>query len=116
MHIPCVAKQMESMVTKKENLNRSWVAAFRWGYRKTDDKPTYGRNPRTDEERADFAAMRRFYNDAHRGLLPPPDRYIGKVPVWTDSTIETFINGASKSKTKKGGRPPLAKAGEVSHG
>lgn len=105
---------------KKENLNRSWVVAFRWGYRKTDDKPTYGRNPRTDDERADWAGMRRFYNDVHRGNLPKPDRHIGSVPMWTDTTIDAFVSGAGqKEKTKRGGRPPLAKAGsvvEASHG
>lgn len=26
----------------------------------------------------------------HRGLLPPPDRTIGRSPVWTEQTIKTL--------------------------
>jgi predicted DNA-binding transcriptional regulator AlpA len=82
---------VETKPKMKENLNRSWVAAHRWSYRATDERPTYGRNPKTKAEKIDAKGMQNFYKAVKNGLLPKPDGRIGRDPVWKDSTIDAYI-------------------------
>lgn len=95
---------------------RSHQVAFLLGYKATAERARISPKPKTRAERAAAGEMRRFFQAIERGQLPKPSRYIGKNPVWLQSTIDAFMRGdTAPGRTPKArrGRPQLATAGDV---
>lgn len=129
LKIHACLNQKDPYVTQlPDRLLRPYVVAYRLGYRETPDRPTFGSRAkaRTAAQRADESAMGCFRTAISEGRVPRPDKYIGRVPHWKESTIAAFIesdNAPSRTKRakddkpsllrKRRGRPAIAKAGEV---
>lgn len=104
------------MTKSPDRLLPPYVVAYRWGYREIADRPTFGAKAKTAAERIDEASMNRFRVALSEGRLPRPDKYIGRIPHWRESTVAAFVEGGelpagSVKPLRKPGRPAIAKAG-----